>query len=175
MRKYKILIYFFLILIQTTYSYSQNIAYANLDLIIQNSEVGKKIISYFSDKNEKMINEFKANENIIRDKEKSLISQKNVIEPDEYIKKIEIIKKEIQEFNNKSKKQLRELNQEKETVSKSFLIEVNKILKEYAEKNKIDIIFSSKQMLIGKSSLDLTENILKSVNKKIKNFEITND
>ena len=53
MRKYKILIYFFLILIQTTYSYSQNIAYANLDLIIQNSEVGKKIISYFSDKNEK--------------------------------------------------------------------------------------------------------------------------
>ena len=175
MRKYKILIYFFLILIQTTYSYSQNIAYANLDLIIQNSEVGKKIISYFSDKNEKMINEFKANENIIRDKEKSLISQKNVIEPDEYIKKIEIIKKEIQEFNNKSKKQLRELNQEKETVSKSFLIEVNKILKEYAEKNKIDIIFSSKQMLIGKSSLDLTENILKNVNKKIKNFEITND
>ena len=175
MRKYKILIYFFLILIQTTYSYSQNIAYANLDLIIQNSEVGKKIISYFSDKNEKMINEFKANENIIRDKEKSLISQKNVIEPDEYIKKIEIIKKEIQEFNNKSKKQLRELNQEKETVSKSFLIEVNKILKEYAEKNKIDIIFSSKQMLIGKSSLDLTENILKNVNKKIKNFKIKND
>ena len=175
MRKYKILIYFFLILIQTTYSYSQNIAYANLDLIIQNSEVGKKIILYFSDKNEKMINEFKANENIIRDKEKSLISQKNVIEPDEYAKKIEIIKKEIQEFNNKSKKQLRELNQEKETVSKSFLIEVNKILKEYAEKNKIDIIFSSKQMLIGKSSLDLTDNILKNVNKKIKNFEIKND
>ena len=175
MKKYKILIYFFLILIQTTYSYSQNIAYANLDLIIQNSEVGKKIISYFSDKNEKMINEFKANEKIIRDKEKSLISQKNVIEPDEYIKKIEIIKKEIQEFNNKSKKQLRELNQEKETVSKSFLIEVNKILKEYAEKNKIDIIFSSKQMLIGKSSLDLTENILKNVNKKIKNFKIKND
>ena len=175
MRKYKILIYFFLILIQTTYSYSQNIAYANLDLIIQNSEVGKKIISYFSDKNEKMINEFKTNEKIIRDKERSLISQKNVIEPDEYIKKIEIIKKEIQEFNNKSKKQLRELNQEKETVSKSFLIEVNKILKEYAEKNKVDIIFSSKQMLIGKSSLDLTENILKSVNKKIKNFEIKND
>ena len=175
MKKYKILIYFFLILIQTTYSYSQNIAYANLDLIIQNSEVGKKIILYFSDKNEKMINEFKANENIIRDKEKSLISQKNVIEPDEYAKKIEIIKKEIQEFNNKSKKQLRELNQEKETVSKSFLIEVNKILKEYAEKNKIDIIFSSKQMLIGKSSLDLTDNILKNVNKKIKNFEIKND
>ena len=83
MRKYKILIYFFLILIQTTYSYSQNIAYANLDLIIQNSEVGKKIISYFSDKNEKMINEFKTNEKIIRDKERSLISQKNVIESDD--------------------------------------------------------------------------------------------
>ena len=54
-----------------------------------------------------------------------MISQKNVIESDEYIKKIEIIKKEIQEFNNKSKNQLRELNQEKETVSKSFFTDSN--------------------------------------------------
>ena len=34
------------------------------------------------------------------------------------------------------------------------------------------MIFSSNQMLIGKSSLDLTENILQNVNKNIKNFEI---
>ena len=66
MKKYKIFILLFLILIPFTYSYSQSIAYANLDLIIQNSDVGKKIISYFSNKNEKLIKEFKENENKIR-------------------------------------------------------------------------------------------------------------
>ena len=34
------------------------------------------------------------------------------------------------------------------------------------------MILSSNQMLIGKSSLDLTEKILQQVNKNIKNFKI---
>ena len=57
-------------------------------------------------------------------------------------------------------------------MSNAFLIEINKVIKEYAEKNNIDMILSSNQMLIGKSNLDLTEKILQEVNKNIKNFKI---
>ena len=46
------------------------------------------------------------------------------------------------------------------------------ILKEFAENNNIDIILSSNQMLIGKSNMDVTDEILKNVNNKIKNFNI---
>ena len=52
------------------------------------------------------------------------------------------------------------------------MIEINKILKEFAETNNIDIILSSKQMLIGKSSLDMTDKILKTVNKNVIKIEI---
>ena len=45
-------------------------------------------------------------------------------------------------------------------------------LKEFAETNNIDIILSSKQMLIGKSSLDMTDKILKTVNKNVTKIEI---
>ncbi len=172
MKKSKILILILIIFISSSYSYGQNIAYANLDLVIQNSNVGKKIISYFENKNQKMIKEIKDKENIIREKEKSLISQKNILQSDEYTKKVDLIKNEISEFNKSSSEKLKKLNSEKESVSKLFLIEVNKVLKEYAEANNIDIILSSNQMLIGKSNLDLTENILKNVNKKINKFEI---
>ena len=172
MKKSKILILILIGLINSSYSYSQNIAYANLDLVINNSNVGKKIISYFENKNQKLIKEIKDKENTIREKEKSLISQKNILQSDEYAKKVDLIKNEINEFNKYNKDKLKKLNSEKEKVSKSFLIEVNKILKEYAEVNNIDIILSSNQMLIGKSNLDLTEKILSNVNKKINNFEI---
>ena len=67
---------------------------------------------------------------------------------------------------------LKDLSFEKEEVTKSFLIEINKILSQYANKNNIDIIFSSSQMLVGKSNLDLTQKILKDVNAKIKDFKI---
>ena len=172
MKKINFFIYVIFLVLISNYSYSQNIAYANLDLIIKNSNVGKKIITYFEDKNKETIKQIKNEEKIIREKEKSLISQKNILQEDEYLKKVNMIKKEVEVFNNNSKEKINQLNIKKEKISKLFLVEVNKILRDYAETNNIDIIFSSNQMLIGKSNLDLTKNILEKVNNKINNFKI---
>ena len=172
MKKINFFIYVIFLILISNYSYSQNIAYANLDLIIKNSNVGKKIITYFDDKNKEMIKQIKNEEKKIREKEKSLISQKNILQEDEYLKKVNMIKKEVEIFNKNSKEKINQLNIKKEKISKLFLVEVNKILRDYAEINNIDIIFSSNQMLIGKSNLDLTKNILENVNNKINNFKI---
>ena len=170
--KYKFLFFLFILSFYISNSYSQTIAYANFDKIVKTSIVGKKIITYFSEKNEKMMKEIKSKESKIIESEKSLLSQKNILEADEYKKKVDSIKIEINEFNNYRKKELKIFKSEKDAVTKAFIYEINKILKDYAELNKIDIIFSSKHLLIGKSSLDLTENILKDVNKKITKFKI---
>ena len=172
MKKIKL---FFIILIlsnYTSYSFAQNLAYANMDNIIKTSEAGKKIIIYFSDKNNKIINQLNDKKKVIQEKEKSLLAQKNILEQDQYLKKVEEIKKEIDEFNIEHNKKINQIQNEKNEVSKSFQIEINKILKEFAENNNIDIIFSSNQMLIGKSSLDVTDDLLEEVNSKIKNFKI---
>ena len=172
MKKVKL---FFIILIltnYTSYSYTQNLAYANMDNIIKTSEAGKKIIIYFSDKNNNLINQLNDKKKVIKEKEKSLLAQKNILEQNQYLKKIEEIKKEIDEFNIEHNKKIGQIQNEKNEVSKSFQIEINKILKEFAENNNIDIIFSSNQMLIGKSSLDVTDDLLEEVNSKIKNFKI---
>ena len=172
MKKFFFLFSVFFILVFNSESFGQSIAYANLDKIIKTSIVGKKIISYFSEKNNKILEELKKKELEIKEKENKLIAQKNLLQETEFKKKVDLIKEEINKFNDLSKSKINQLNVEKQTVSKAFLNEINKVIKEYAEKNKIDMIFSSNQMLIGKSSLDLTENILQNVNKNIKNFEI---
>ena len=173
MKKKTYLIIFILFFFSGVNSYSQNIAYANLDTIIKTSEVGKKIIAYFSDENKKIVETIKKEETKLREKEKKLISKKNLLTADDYLNETNILKKEIQEFNNKNQDLLKRLNSDKERVSKAFLIEINKVIKEYAEKNQIDMILSSNQMLIGKSNLDLTNNILENVNNNIRNFKIT--
>ena len=167
-------IFFFYIIffLVNNIAYSQNISYANLDVIIKKSEVGKKIISYFSEKNQKIIKELKNNELQIREKEKKLISQKNLLQEEDFSRKVNDIKLEIEDFNIKSKEKVNNLKNERQVVSNAFLVEINKVIKDYAEKNNIDMILSSNQMLIGKSSLDLTEEILQEVNKSIKNFKI---
>ena len=168
----KILFISILLITLTTKSFSQNIAYADLDKIVKTSEVGIKIITYFNDKNNKLIKKVKLDEKNLREKEKSVVSQKNILQPDEYEKKVNDIKTEIINLNKINSNELKNINNEKNAVTKSFLDEINKILKEFAENNKIDIIISSNQILIGKVNLDKTDEILKLVNSKIRKFEI---
>ena len=172
MNKFKILILVFLISNFYTDVFAQNLAYANMEQIINSSNVGKKIIEHFSKKNNKLKNDLKVIEQTIMEKENTLISQKNILQPEEYNKKVSLIRQEILDFNKNSQKKSRTLNAERDKLSKEFMIEINKVLRDYAVKNNIDIIFSSTQMLIGKSKLDVTENILEEVNKKITNFKI---
>ena len=171
MFKFKIFIIIIIVFFYTTNTYSQNFAYANLDKLIKTSDVGKNIISYFSKKNENLIQEQKTKEKLIKEKEKNLISQKNILEPNEYSLKVDKLKSEILEFNANQKKKMKKINEEKDNVSQLFQNEINVILKEFAEKNNIDIIFSSNQMLIGKSNLDVTDKLLKIVNTKLKKFK----
>ena len=143
-----------------------------MDKIIKTSVAGKKIIIHFKKKNETLLNELDDKRKTIKDKENKIIAQKNILENDAYLKKINEIKIEVDEFNDQHKKKITKLNIEKDKVSKSFQIEINKILKEFAETNNIDIIFSSNQMLIGKSKLDVSNDLLNIVNKQITNFKI---
>ena len=153
-------------------SIKNNIAYANIDSVIKNSNVGKKIISYFSNKNNELIKDFKNKEKIFKEKEQSLKSKKNILDNNEYIKKVDEIKKEINSFNIEHKKKINQIKTKNDEVLKALMDEINKILKEFAETNNIDIIFSSNQMLIGKSKLDVSNDLLNIVNKQITNFKI---
>ena len=152
--------------------HAQSIAYANLDTIVNTSEAGKKIISNFAKKNEKLLENFKIKEQKIKEKEKKIISQKNILQESEYINKVNQLRQEVNIFNESNNKKLNDLKLNRDKVLDSFLKEINKILSEFAEQNKIDLILSSKQIIIGKSNLDVTKDILIIVNKKIKGFEI---
>ena len=175
MKKYK---NFFLILILvslTSYGYSQNIVYANLEYLVQNSIAGKKIINHFDKLNQKLSNEINNDKKIILEKEKSLISKKNILDEEEFTSEVKKLRNELISINNANKEKLNNINDDKDEVSKSFMSQINIILKEFAETNNIDIVISSKQMLIGKSSLDVTDDLMEIIDKKIKKFEIKND
>jgi len=173
--KYKKYFLIFIFCLINNNSSSESIVYANLDLVVQNSDVGKKIFLYYENKNNVLLKKINDEKKIILEKEKSLISQKNILQENEYSKKVESLKLEVSKFNKSNNEKLNSMKIEKDRVLKSFLTEINNILKEFAETNNIDIILSSNQMLIGKSNLDVTDELLKVVNSKIKNFEIKND
>ena len=159
-------------LLLTKISYSENVAYIDIDFIMNNSLAGKSITNNleksFKGENDKLNNL----ENELKEKEKNLVSQKNILKEDEFKKKVEILKKEINSYKDNRKKLLKEFNSKKIESTKILLSKINPILADYSKENSIDIIFQKKNIVIGKKNLDITEDIINILNSKVKKIEI---
>ena len=78
-------------------------------------------------------------------------------------KEITKFKQERISINNKFRNQkLKETN--------SLISNLNNILANYAEKNSIDLIIQKKNIVIGKSELDITKDVLDIFNSEVKSI-----
>jgi len=76
------------------------------------------------------------------------------------IKNLEIDKKNLEKQEN-------EIKLKKEKMD-DFINQINVILEKYMTDHSVDIMFNSNNILIGKKSINKTNEILKLVNEKIK-------
>ena len=149
-----------------------NIAFIDLNIVFDNSNAGKKINKQVNDKrkkNSKNFNELKKKFDSDRDK---LIAQKNVISPEEYEKKLIELDSNLKKYNLKINKENNELNQYQIKARKKFFDSIRPILENYAKENSIDVILKKENILIGKTTLDISKDILDLFNKKIKTISI---
>ena len=147
--------------------HSNTIAYIDLDLLLKNSNFGKKILQKLQDEKKIKLNELKKRENEIKKKDNDINSKKNIIAENEL--KIEIIKlqNDIQSFEIYKNTILNDYEDLKNTEIFNFFKEINPYIQEYLSNNSIDILFNNKNIIIGKDNLDITEKIITIINKEI--------
>ena len=149
-----------------------NISYLDLDRIFKTSLVGKSIndqIAKINEKDKKRINNSKKK---LIEEEKSIISQKNVLDTNEYNKKISVFQKNIETFKNNNLKLVKKANNQKLKATSEILKILNPLLAKYSLDNSISLIIRKKNIIIGKSELDITDDIIKMLNSKIKKINI---
>ena len=105
-------------------------------------------------------------------KKKTLLTQKNVISDEEYKKKLLELEKNLKEYNSIINKKNKDLNVFKTKVRLEFTNNLNKILEDYSKKNSISMILKKENVLIGKTNLDATKNVLDLFNKNIKKISV---
>ena len=102
---------FFLILFICLYSgnLSAEIFYIDIDKIINQTNVGKYINNEFE--NLKKINNAKnlESKNNLQKREESLIAQKNILDANEFNNKLNLFRKDVNDFNQLSQKSNRDL------------------------------------------------------------------
>ena len=150
----------------------QKIVFLDMDRVVSTSSAGTSILNQLKDLSNKNLSSLNKRETIIKKKETKLISQKNIISETEFINKVELLKKEINEHNQKRKKLMTNFKDLKIENTNKLLKLINPILVKYSNDNEISFILQKKNLVIGKTDLDITDEVLKIINNEVKEFKI---
>ncbi len=173
MKKYLIFIIFILNFFFLNYSYSNDkIAYIDIDYIVKNSLAGKSITEIIEKNNQINIKKFNDIEAKLKSEEKEIIAQRNILNEEEFQKKINILKEKISDYRNQKKNEINNLNNQRFKLTKKLLDELNPLLANYSTEKSLAMIVDKKSIVIGKKNLDITNDILKQLNNTLKNVEV---
>ena len=160
---------FFFILFFCLYSdnSSADIFYIDIDKIINQTIVGKHINEEFE--NLKKINNAKNLEtkNKLQKREDSLIAQKNILEANEFNNKLNLFRKDVNDFNQLNQKTNRDLQNMLMKNKANFLKLIEPILLDYVAANNITYLLQKKYIIVGHNDLNKTSDIIELVDKKI--------
>ena len=166
------IITFFLLILNIGISKAENIAFIDLNRIFDTSEAGKKIIQQVKKKQKINSDELKKlQQKFDSDKEK-LIAQKNVLSEEEFKNKIIKLENDFKEYNKKIRDNNKSLTNFQLRARGEFYKYLTPILESYAKENSIGLILKKENVLIGKTNLDISQNILEIFNKKIKTIQV---
>ena len=150
----------------------QKIAFIDMDKVISTSKSGSSILKQLTDVNNKNSKFLKDEEKKFKEKETKLISQKNIISETDFKNKVIQLKSEIKSFNQKRNKMLADFNKIKIDNTNNLLKLINPILVKFSNDKEIAIILQKKDLVVAKTELDITEEIIKIINTEVKEFKI---
>ena len=153
-----IIIFFTFIFLCTKLNSQESVVYVDIDYIMANSKVGKSLNSQIEKTHKNNISFFEKKEKELKKNEQDIIKQKNIIDKSEFQKKI----------NEKIDK----VTKQRLTATGKIIKELKPILAQYADQNSISIIIQKKNIIIGKSNLDITPQILSLLDKKISKIKL---
>ena len=143
-----------------------------MNFLMNKSDVGISINEQIKNLEKKFSDELIKKEEILQKEKQSIISQKNILEKAEFEKKIIQFNAKLDMHQKKKNKSINDISKKRLEASQEFLNEVTKILAEYSTENSISIIIQKKNIVIGMKEFDITEDILKTSNQKIKKIKI---
>ena len=151
---------------------NDKIVYININKIINQSIAG----DFINKELEKLHNINLSNLNTIKNElqkeEEKILSKKNILSEDEYLKQIDLLKIKVNNYQKKQKQMVNDLNNKRVKAKKELMDNLNIILTDFANKSEISFILNKKNVVIAKKDLDITDDIIKLLDQKIKKIRL---
>ena len=150
-------------------SYANNIAFIDLNYIINKSIIGKNVINKLEDINNKNLNLLKKEQLLLNKERDDIEKTKNILSQEDLNKKILILNQKLQEFNNKQDLMSGEFKNLRQLEMKNLLDKINPIIEKYMLDNNIDLMLKKENIYISKKDFDVSKKLIELINKNISN------
>ena len=164
--------YFFILIFYisfTTFSISaEKTVFLDIDFVLNNSNYGKSIYSRLEELNKKNFNNLVKMEKDLEKKKKSIDVSKNISTKENFEQQISLFNQDVKNFRSEKSKILKNFELKKKNEIDNFLVKVNPIVQDYMKANSISIVLPKNQIFMGNVDMDITNDIIKLVNKIVK-------
>jgi len=140
--------------------------------ILNQSEAGKKAQVALKNELNTGIKKLGDKEKIILEEKKKIIQQKKIISAEEYKKKVANLRIKVSSLRTERNKLLDSVAKKRANARSKLLENLNPIIKEYMQEKKIRMVLDKKSLLLADENLDITNDIIKILNKKIKTIKL---
>ncbi len=146
--------------------------YVDFSKVLNESEAGSKAQKFLKDKFKSESDKFDKLEKSLLKEEKDLIAKKKLITDEEYKKKTQALREKVTKIQKQKRSSIENLQKSRRNARQQLLKELNPIMKEYMTKNKINMVIDKKSVLLADGNLDITNQIIQLLNKKIKSLKL---
>ena len=159
----------FIYFILTINAYSnEKIVYVDMNSLINSSKAGTSINNQMKKILDKNNTEYQSLEKKLRQEEKDLLNKKNVLDPNKYKDEVNIFKNKINKLKIERNKEIEDI-QKRNVKAKNELVNiVTEILAKYSADNQIKLVLNKESIILGIKTIDITNEILTLLDKKVK-------
>ena len=157
--------------------FNQNISaelpyYLDFKFILNESIAGKKAQKDLKNKLETGLKELNKTEQNLQSDEKKIIAQRKIISDEEYKKKVKELRQKVINLQKNKKNLLDTVAKQRYKARSELLKNLNPVIKDYMEEKKIRYVMDKKSLILADESLDITQDIIKKLNDKIKSVKL---
>tara|TARA_B100000902_G_scaffold335652_1_gene335476 strand:+ start:710 stop:1219 length:510 start_codon:yes stop_codon:yes gene_type:complete len=161
----KIIIFIFVIFLFHGNAYTNDkIVYMDFNYVINNSNIGKKVLKELNDLNKKNIDNLKDYQNKLKKEIDEINKIKNIASKEDIQKKISAHKVNAQKYDKLKIKLSNELNKTRNEEMNKLVKLINPLLENYMKDNSIDMILNKEIVYFAKDQYDISKDILDLTN-----------
>jgi outer membrane protein len=165
---HRYLILIILVLFSNNVKAENKIVFIDIDYLMKNSNIGKISLKKLENLNNKNINILKENEKKLKQEENLLIQKRDIISQEEFEKEIKMLRAKIVEFNTKKEEMVKDYNKYKSQELNITLEKFNKKIQEFMSQNSIEMVLDKNNIYIGTVSSDITKEVLIQIDNEFK-------